>query len=208
MTGQPISGARLHLFLARGGDPAERSGRVAPPITPDADGYFGFTGLPAHSYSLQAELPHELVRYGETEDPLCLLGDRRIEVGPKSEGKTLTFRIWPQAVFPVCFATNSPTESKERALNFFGGSDGMLIFVSCPLIDLRPTIAANTDSKDFHQANTCCALLLENIFMAAPRRKVWFNISPVIPRSIPAHAFPILNPQLPGSASRQGRERD
>jgi len=98
MTGQPISGARLHLFLARGGDPAERSGRVAPPITPDADGHFAFTGLPAHSYSLQAELPHELVRYGETEDPLYLLGDRRIEVGPKSEGKTLTFRIWPQAV--------------------------------------------------------------------------------------------------------------
>lgn len=96
MTGQPMPSARLHLFSARDGD--DRLGRAALPITPDADGHFIFTALPAHAYSLQAELPHEIVRYGDTKDPLYLLGDRRIELGPKRQRETIIFRIWPQAV--------------------------------------------------------------------------------------------------------------
>jgi hypothetical protein len=104
--GRPLSGTRLHLFRAQDDNfYLALRGRAAEPIIADEDGHFTFHGLGAHPYSLQAELPHEIAVYSETEDPVYLIGmhlyqlrDWRIDVGPKSEGRSVIFRIAPQAI--------------------------------------------------------------------------------------------------------------
>jgi hypothetical protein len=103
LTGRPMSGVKLHLDgTIENSPPSEgRRGPAASPVAPDADGHFAFTGLSAGHYELQAELPHEIVTYGEITDPPYAIGFRSIEVGPAWEGRTIFFRIVPRAVLTV-----------------------------------------------------------------------------------------------------------
>lgn len=69
VTNAPLSDLRLHLYEVQDNDPAVGShGPATAPVTPDSLGNFKFAGLHAGHYSLQAELSHELVSYGEVPD--------------------------------------------------------------------------------------------------------------------------------------------
>jgi protocatechuate 3,4-dioxygenase beta subunit len=100
LTGRAMSEVKLHLYDIPYDSPGPvgTSGPAAPPVTTDSDGHFAFIGLSAGYYGLQAELPHEIVTYGETTEPLYSLGYRRVEVGAEWEGRIVLFRVLPGAV--------------------------------------------------------------------------------------------------------------
>jgi hypothetical protein len=87
LTNAPLSNVRLHLYEAKDDGPS------VPPVAPDLDGHFRFTGLSAGQYSLQAELAKDLVVYGELPD---VYGRRLVDVGLPEKDRIVLFRILPR----------------------------------------------------------------------------------------------------------------
>ena len=100
LSGGPMSEVKLHLEGTKENVPESgiRRGAIALTAAPDSDGHFVFAGLSAGHYELQAELPHDIVTYGDFADPLYLVGHRSIEVGTGWDDRTIFFRIEPRAV--------------------------------------------------------------------------------------------------------------
>jgi hypothetical protein len=83
LSGGKMSDVTLHLERTKENVPESDGirGAVALTAAPDSDGHFVFAGLSPGHYQLQAELPHDIVTYGDFADPLYLVGHRSIEVG-------------------------------------------------------------------------------------------------------------------------------